>query len=111
MTWLQAPGPAGVDTTVAGLEGCTGDPCETGFVPSSIRIVANKDFLDENPAAGRLFELVRIDAADIFEQNLKMRRGENTAADIERHAEEWIEANQSVVDGWLGEARSAATGH
>ena len=40
-----------------------------------------------------------------------MRRGENTAADIERHAEEWIEANQSVVDGWLGEARSAATGN
>ena len=111
VTWLQAPGPDGVDTTVAGLEGCTGDPCETGFVPSSIRIVANKDFLDENPAAARLFELVRIDAQDIFEQNLRMRRGENSAADIERHAEEWIEANQSVVDGWLAEARTAATGN
>ena len=108
VTWLQAPSPPGVDTTVAGLAGCTGDPCETGFVPSSIRIVANNEFLEENPAARRLFELVQIDPQDIFEQNLRMRRGENTAADIERHAKQWIEANRAEVDRWLGEARSAA---
>jgi glycine betaine/proline transport system substrate-binding protein len=107
VTWLQAPGPAGVDTKVAGIEGCTGDPCETGFVPSSIRIVANKEFLKENPSASRLFDLVRINPRDIFDQNLKMRRGENTAADIEKHAKQWIEANKAEVDRWLGEARSA----
>ena len=38
-----------------------------------------------------------------------MRRGENTAADIEKHAKQWIETNQAEVDRWLGEARSAAT--
>ena len=106
VTWLQAPSPP-ADTKVAGIEGCTGDPCETGFVPSSIRIVANKEFLEENPAAGRLLELVRINPRDIFEQNLKMRRGENTQADIEKHAKQWIEANKAEVDRWLGEARSA----
>lgn len=111
VTWLQAPGPEGVDTSVAGIEGCTGDPCETGFVPSSIRIVANKDFLSSNPAAARLFELVEIDAHDIFAQNLRMRRGENTAADIEKHAEQWIEAHQGEVDGWLSAARTAAIGN
>jgi glycine betaine/proline transport system substrate-binding protein len=107
VTWLQAPSPAGVDTKVAGIEGCTGDPCETGFVPSSIRIVANKAFLKENPSAGRLFDLIRINPRDIFDQNLKMRRGENTTADIEKHAKQWIEANKAEVDRWLGEARSA----
>ena len=109
VTWLQAPSPAGVNTKVAGIEGCASDPCETGFVPSSIRIVANKEFLKQNPAASRLFELVKINPRDIFDQNLKMRRGENTAADIEKHAKQWIEANKAEVDRWLGEARSATT--
>jgi glycine betaine/proline transport system substrate-binding protein len=107
VTWLQAPSPTGTDTKVAGLEGCAGNPCETGFVPSSIRIVANKEFLKQNPAAGRLFELVRINPKDIFDQNLKMRRGENTAANVEKHAKQWIEANKAEVDRWLAEARSA----
>jgi glycine betaine/proline transport system substrate-binding protein len=109
--WLQAPSPPDTETTVAGLAGCTGDPCETGFVPSSIRIVANNEFLKQNPAARRLFELVQIDPQDIFEQNLKMRRGENTAADIEQHAKGWIQTNRAEVDRWLGEARSAAASH
>ena len=108
VTWLQAPSPSGVDTKVAGIAGCTSDPCETGFVPSSIRIVANKEFLKQNPAASRLFELVQIDPRDILDQNLKMRRGENTAADIEKHAKQWIEAHKAEVDRWLSEARSVA---
>jgi glycine betaine/proline transport system substrate-binding protein len=111
VTWLQAPSPPDTKTTVAGLAGCTGDPCETGFVPSSIRIVANNEFLKQNPAARRLFELVQINPQDIFEQNLRMRRGENTAADIERHAKQWIETNRAEVDRWLGEARAAAASH
>jgi glycine betaine/proline transport system substrate-binding protein len=108
VTWLQAPSPPGTNTAVAGLAGCTGDPCETGFVPSSIRIVANNAFLAENPAARRLFELVKIDPQDIDRQNLLMRQGENTQADIERHAKQWIQTNRAEVDRWLGEARSAA---
>jgi len=109
VTWLQAPSPDDTKTTVAGLAGCTGDPCETGFLPSSIRIVANKEFLKQNPAAGRLFELVRIDAREIDEQNLRMRRGEGTEGDIRRHAAQWIQANRAEVDRWLAEARATAT--
>jgi glycine betaine/proline transport system substrate-binding protein len=96
---------------VTGLAGCTGDPCETGFVPSSIRIVANNTFLEQNPAARRLFELVTIDPQDINRQNLLMRQGENTQADIERHAKLWIQTNRALVDSWLGEARAAAGSH
>jgi glycine betaine/proline transport system substrate-binding protein len=109
VTWLQAPSPTGLDTKVAGIAGCTSDPCETGFVPSSIRIVANKEFLSQNPAASRLFELVQISPRDILDQNLRMRQGENTAANIEKHAKQWIEANKAEVDRWLSEARAAAT--
>ena len=111
VTWLQAPSPKGTKTAVAGVAGCTGDPCETGFVPSSIQIVANKEFLAQNPAARRLFELVKINARDIDEQNLRMHQGENTTADIERQARQWIEAHRAEVDHWLDEARSAAAGH
>ena len=39
-----------------------------------------------------------------------MRHGENTQADIERHAKQWIQTNRAEVDRWLGEARSAAAG-
>ena len=111
VTWLQAPSPPGTTTAVAGLAGCAGDPCETGFVPSSIRIVANNTFLEQNPAARRLFEMVKIDPQDINRQNLLMRQGQNTQADIERHAKLWIQTNRAQVDGWLGEARAAAGSH
>lgn len=106
--WLQAPSPRGITTTVPGLAGCTGDPCETGFQPSSIRIVANDQFLKQNPAARRLFELVRIDAKDINAQNLLMRKGEDSQRDIEIQAKDWIKEHRTEVDRWLGEARSAA---
>jgi len=108
VTWLQAPNPPGTNTAVAGIAGCTGDPCETGFVPNSIRVVANNRFLSANPAARRLFELVTIDPQDIDRQNLLMRQGQNTQADIERQAQLWIQTNRAQVDRWLGEARAVA---
>ena len=99
--------PAGTKTAVAGLAGCTGDPCETGFVPSSIRIVANDTFLEENPAARRLFELVKIDPQDIAQQNLLMRGREHPGR--HRAAREAVDPDQPGGGRcWLGEARSAA---
>ena len=37
-----------------------------------------------------------------------MQAGENTQADIETHAEEWIVLNRDLFDSWLGQARAAA---
>ena len=34
-----------------------------------------------------------------------MRDGENTPADIRRHAEEWIQNNQGTFDSWLDDAK------
>ncbi len=95
-------------TTIPGVEGCVDDPCEMGWPANDIRPVANVAFLNENPAIARLLEVMSIPLQDIFAQNAKMNEGEDKPSDLERHAEEWIAANQEQVDAWLAEARSAA---
>ena len=75
---------------------------------NSIHIFANNDFLAKNPAAKRFFELVKIPIEDIGVQNFKMREGEKRGSDIERHTNEWIEANQAQFDAWVQEATKAA---
>jgi glycine betaine/proline transport system substrate-binding protein len=84
------------------------DGRNVGFSVNSIHVFANNQFLAENPAAERFFELVRIPIEDIGLQNFKMREGEKRARDIERHADEWILANQAQFDGWIQEAIKAA---
>lgn len=37
-----------------------------------------------------------------------MNSGENTQADIETHAREWIALNRFLFDAWLEQARQAA---
>ena len=111
--WLDVPFSAVPDdpnasTEVATVPGCLETPCNMGFAPNDIRVVANTDFLAQNPAAAALFEAVEIPLADIAAQNVRMAAGENSEEDIRRHADEWIEANREQVDLWLDAARSAA---
>lgn len=79
-----------------------------GWPANDIRPVANNEFLDNNPAAAALLEVVRIPIEDIFAQNAKMNEGEDSEEDLQRHASEWIAANQDKVDQWLSKAREAA---
>lgn len=90
------------------IVGAVSDPIKLGFVINDIRIVANKEFVAENPAAKKLFEVFQISVSDISAQNSKMKDGENTMEDIERHADEWIAANAETWNGWLEQARKAA---
>jgi len=116
VVWIEVPEPNLPEaqeqfedqTTVDGVTGCVDDPCEMGWPANDIRPVVNSDFLADNPAAAKLFEVVQIPLDDIFAQNAKMFEGEDSEEDLGRHAEEWIEANRDLVDGWLEEARSAA---
>ncbi|MDJ0733376.1 MAG: glycine betaine/L-proline ABC transporter substrate-binding protein ProX [Nostocaceae cyanobacterium] len=80
-----------------------------GFAIDNMQIVANKEFLADNPSAKRLFELIQIPVDDISAQNERLQEGENRVADIRRHAKEWIKNNQELFDGWVEEARKAAT--
>lgn len=94
--------------TVSDVAGAVSNPVKLGFVVSDIRIVANKKFLGENPAARKFFELFVLPLPDINEQNTKMQDGEKSQKHIDRHAKEWIEKNRVQWDGWLEAARNAA---
>ena len=96
--------------SVPDVKGCADNPCNMGWPANDIRVVANDAFLADNPALAKLFEVMSIPLDDIFAQNAKMYQGESKPADLERHADEWIAAHEDLVDGWLGEAKSAAAG-
>ena len=85
-----------------------GDGRDYGFTVNVQRIVANKAFTDKNPAAARLFELMELPVADVNAQNLRMRDGENKAADIDRHVDGWIKGHQTTFDGWVAQSLAAA---
>ncbi|PLX85451.1 MAG: proline/glycine betaine ABC transporter substrate-binding protein ProX [Desulfuromonas sp.] len=104
----EAQEPARDRMTVSGVEGAVSDPVKLGFVVSDIQVVANKKFLDKNPAARRFFELFTLPLADINEQNTRMHEGEDSKKDLERHVDEWIARNPQKWNGWLEEARKAA---
>jgi ABC-type proline/glycine betaine transport system substrate-binding protein len=42
---------------------------------------------------------------DINAQNMRMRQGESSEADVGRHVDGWIKAHQQTFDGWLEQAR------
>jgi len=94
--------------TLSGVEGAVSDPIDLGFVVSDIRIVANKEFAEANPAARKFFEVFTLPLIDINRQNTRMNDGEKSQKAIEGHADEWIAENQSTWNGWLEEARKAA---
>jgi glycine betaine/proline transport system substrate-binding protein len=114
--WINVPeiDPAGAQAdavdrmTVSGVTGAVSDPIKLGFVVSDIRVVANKEFAEANPAAKKFFEVFSLPLADVNRQNTLMQEGEDSEADIERHAKEWIKENQEQWDGWLDAARAAA---
>jgi len=79
-----------------------------GFQVNKQQIVANKAFVQAHPDAGVLFAEMKVSVNDINAQNLRMNQGEKSSADIDRHVEAWIKANQKTYDGWLADARQAA---
>ncbi len=113
VTWLEVPFASlpedqrGLESriSVPGVAGCGADPCAMGWPPNDIRVVANKTFLQENPAIRRLVEQVVIPLEDIHAQNVRMIKGEGSAEDFRRHAIGWINQNRKEVSRWLSAAR------
>jgi glycine betaine/proline transport system substrate-binding protein len=66
--------------------------------------VANNKFVQQNPAAAKLFELMVLPVGDISAQNARMRKGEYTLTDIERHTDAWIRGHQETFDGWIAQS-------
>ncbi|AJD51867.1 glycine betaine/proline transport system substrate-binding protein [Thalassospira xiamenensis M-5 = DSM 17429] len=107
VTWLQVPF-SSLPGENKEADTALPDGSNYGFQVNNQQIIANKAWAEENPAAARLFAIMELSANDISAQNLRMRDGEKSAEDIDRHADAWIKANQAKFDGWLEEARKAA---
>lgn len=95
--------------TMKGVKGCVADPCVLGWPANDIRPVANDKFLEENPAVKALLKEASIPLKAIFAQNAKMNDGADSKKDIQKQAETWIKNNQDMVNGWLDDARKAAS--
>lgn len=80
---------------------------DASFAVNDVYIVANNDFLEDNPAAAKFFELLDIPISAVNAAQVKLRDGENTLEDFRRHAADWIAANQAQFDGWIAEAAKA----
>lgn len=107
VTWLQVPY-SSLPGGMAGMSTELPDGSNYGFQVNNQRIVANLKFAQENPAAATLFAIMKLPANDISAQNRRMRDGEKSAREIERHADGWISAHQATFNGWLEQARKAA---
>lgn len=107
VVWLNVPfsslpgARADVDTSLP-------DGSNYGFQANDQRIIANREWAEANPAAAKLFEIMSISSNDISAQNLRMRDGEKSFEDIERHADAWIKGHADTFEGWIEEARKAA---
>ncbi len=114
VVWIEAAvadhptGYGAEQLAIPGVVGCVNDPCLMGFRGADINVVANKNFLENNPAAAKLFEVMTIPLGDISKQNNRMNAGEDSQEDIDGHAEEWIALNRDLFDGWLAQARLAS---
>lgn len=107
VTWLQVPF-SSLPGERSEIDTALPDGSNYGFQVNNQRIVANLEFAKANPAAAELFSIMKLSSNDISAQNLRMREGEKSPADIERHVDAWIKANQETFDGWIAEAMKAA---
>lgn len=79
-----------------------------GFPVNTMHIVANKAWAAKNPAAARLFAVMKLPITDINAENSAMHAGQNSEEAINRHVDGWIKAHQAEFDKWISEAQAAA---
>ncbi|MEX6503618.1 glycine betaine/L-proline ABC transporter substrate-binding protein ProX [Pseudomonas sp. 25A3E] len=106
VVWLEVPQtdlPGGDNSVNTSFNGKN-----LGFAVDKVESVLNKDFAEKNPAAVAFLSKLQISTVDESVQNLKMQQGENSVADIKRHAADWIAAHRTRFDRWLQQARAAA---
>ena len=107
VVWLQVPF-SSMPGVQAGTDTKLPNGRNYGFPLNNEYIVANKDWVEKNPAAGKLFEIMQLPLNDISQQNRLLNDGESKPADINRHVDSWIKAHQKTFDGWIAQAKAAA---
>ncbi|MFT4464309.1 MAG: glycine betaine/L-proline ABC transporter substrate-binding protein ProX [Sodalis sp. (in: enterobacteria)] len=107
VVWLQVPF-SSLPGEQKGISTKLPNGADYGFPVNSMRIVANKQWAEANPAAAKLFAIMKLPIAYINAQNARMHQGEAQEADIERQTDGWIKAHQALFDGWVNTAAAAA---
>ncbi len=77
--------------------------CPIGWIAADILVTANNDFLAANPAAKKLFEIVKLSVIDVSLANVEQDDGASPT-DL---ATQWIADNRGLVDEWLTQAMAA----
>ncbi|TCS39752.1 glycine betaine/L-proline ABC transporter substrate-binding protein ProX [Reinekea marinisedimentorum] len=104
VVWLEVPfsaNPNGTDTALPNGK-------NYGFDINQERILANKAFAENNPAAAKLFAVAKLSINDVSAENMLIANGEDSPEQIEAHADNWIKANQALFDSWIKQAMEAA---
>lgn len=107
VVWLQVPFSSlpgkqkGIDTKLP-------SGANYGFPVNTMHIVANKAWATANPAAAKLFAIMKLPISDVNAQNLRMHEGHASGAEIEQQTNGWIAAHQALFDGWVSTAAAAA---
>lgn len=106
VVWLQVPYSSmpgeqkGIDTKLP-------NGVNYGFPVNTMHIVANKAWAEKNPAAAKLFSIMKLPIGDINAQNSMMHSGKSSEADIQGHLDGWIKAHQQQFNNWIKDALAA----
>lgn len=92
-TWDQRPGTGHVPPRQCPYAVARGT-CRLGWQVSNIRVTARNEFFDANPAAARIFRLVRLDQPDISYQIA----AQGTGAEVGHLVARWMDDHRVLAD-------------
>ena len=107
VVWLQVPF-SSLPGERSKIDTALPDGSNYGFEANTQRIIANREFAEAHPDAAKLFSIMKVSSNDISAENLLMQQGQDSEADIDRHADAWIAGHKDQWNAWLEEARAAA---
>ena len=106
VVWLQVPF-SSLPGVQKDIDTKLSNGANYGFPVSTMHIVANKAWAEKNPAAAKLFAIMKLPLSDINAQNAMMHDGKSSEADVQGQVDGWVKAHQQVFDGWVKEALAA----
>ena len=96
--WIDVPYRA---TSKLRISNATKSEINLGFNGDDISVVANTNFIRNNPEVENLLKNISFSINDVSNQNLKMHYGEKSDSNIRRHAENWVASNSKKVTSWI----------
>lgn len=100
-----------IDALIADLgDAAVTQPALLGWPAADIRVAANQQFVQNNPAADAIFNQVVLPKVWINQATKAVKEADNAEQAAADAAAQWIADHRWLVDKWLLEARQAAGG-